>query len=305
MGDGITIVGLGEALWDVLPGGKVLGGAPLNVACHVHAILRERDGNAVVASRVGTDALGDEVVHELARRGMSTQFVQRDAARATSTVNVELLAGQPTFTFTPDIAWDHLEFTPQWAELATCCDAVCFGTLAQRSPQSRAAIWKFLDAAPQAIRLFDVNLRQGFYDRESIAEGCRRATLVKLNEQELPIVAELLTLSAGSASHQLRQIIDSVGVEAAILTRGERGTLLVLADRTVDLPPVSYPAAPAADAVGAGDACSAGMLVGWLLGMPVERVASLANHLGAYVASQAGATPELPSAIMALVDDVR
>ena len=302
MGDGITIVGLGESLWDVLPGGKVLGGAPLNVACHVHAILRERGGNAVVASRVGTDALGDEVVRELSRRGMSTEFVQRDAKHATSTVNVTLDAGQPTFTFTPDIAWDHLEFTPEWAELAGRCDAVCFGTLAQRSPQSRAAIWKFLDAAPQAIRLFDVNLRQGFYDRESIVEGCRRATLVKLNEQELPIVAELLELSAGSAPHQLLQIIDSIGVEAAIFTRGERGTLLVLADRIVESPPVSYPAAPDADAVGAGDACSAGVLVGWLLGMPVERMASFANHLGAYVASQPGATPQLPLTIRAMID---
>ena len=149
---------------------------------------------------MGTDALGDEVVRELERRGMTTDYVQRDAEHATSTVNVTLEAGQPTFTFTPDIAWDHLEFTPEWAELAARCDAVCFGTLAQRSPQSRETIWRFLDAAPQAIRLFDVNLRQGFYDRESIVEGCRRATLVKLNEQELPVVAEIGRSAGRSAA---------------------------------------------------------------------------------------------------------
>lgn len=107
-----TVVGLGEALWDVLPGGKVLGGAPLNVACHVHALLGggrdDNGGRAVVASRVGTDSLGDEVVADLVRRGMTAEYLQRDSAHATSTVTVELAAGQPTYTFAADIAWDHL-----------------------------------------------------------------------------------------------------------------------------------------------------------------------------------------------------
>ena len=323
----ITIVGLGEALWDVLPGGKVLGGAPLNVACHVHALLQcsagaspsrnLRGGQAVVASRVGTDALGDEVVRELARRGMATDFVQRDALHPTSTVNVRFdvplpgphPAGEgpgegqnPTFTFTPDIAWDHLEFTPDWAQLAARCDAVCFGTLAQRSPLSRAAIWQFLDAAPQAIRLFDVNLRQGFYDGESILEGCRRATLIKLNEHELPVVGELAGLSAGSPHDQLARLRDKFNLEAAIYTRGGGGTMMVLDSEIIDPRPESYPMAPNSDAVGAGDACSAGVLVGWLLGLPPARIAELANHLGAFVASQPGATPELPLTITAMID---
>ncbi len=308
----ITIVGLGEALWDVLPGGKVLGGAPLNVACHVHALLQgsagaspshgARGGQAVVASRVGIDSLGDEVVRELVRRGMTTDCVQRDAVHPTSTVNVTLAAGQPTFTFTPDIAWDHLEFTPEWAELAARCDAVCFGTLAQRSAESREAIWRFLDAAPQAIRLFDVNLRQGFHDRESIVEGCRRATLVKLNEHELPVVVESVGLSAGSPHDQLARLRDKFDLAAVVFTRGELGTMMVLESETVDPPPVSYPMGPSADAVGAGDACSAGVLVGWLLDLPTERIAELANHLGAFVASQPGATPELPLTIAAMIE---
>ncbi|MEX2093834.1 MAG: PfkB family carbohydrate kinase [Pirellulales bacterium] len=304
----ITIVGLGEALWDVLPGGKVLGGAPLNVACHVHALLQGSPshggsrGQAVVASRVGTDALGDEVVRELVRRGMANSYVQRDAVHPTSTVNVELQAGQPTFTFAPDVAWDHLEFTPEWTELAARCDAACFGTLAQRSPGSRETIWRFLDAAPQAIRLFDVNLRQGFYDRESILEGCRRATLIKLNEQELPVVVESVGLSAGSPHDQLARLRDKFDLAAVVFTRGERGTMMVLESEIVDLPPVSYPMGPGADAVGAGDACSAGVLVGWLLGLPLSRIAELANHLGAFVASQPGATPELPLTITAMID---
>jgi fructokinase len=312
MDRGITMVGLGEALWDVLPGGAVLGGAPLNVACHVHALLPgsagalpsrlRRSGEAVVASRVGTDALGDEVVCELVRREMATDFVQRDAVHPTSTVNVKLEAGQPTYTFTPDIAWDHLEFTPAWAELAAGCDAVCFGTLAQRSRQSRAAIWQFLDAAPQAIRLFDVNLRQGFYDRESLVEGCRRATLVKLNEHELRVVIEAVGLKSESSTESLLALQARFGLEAVVFTRGERGTLFLHRDGVVDPSPVEYEAAPNADAVGAGDACSAGILVGSLLELSPERTAELVNHLGAFVASQPGATPALPLSIRAMIE---
>lgn len=306
------MVGLGEALWDVLPGGKVLGGAPLNVACHVHALLqgsagaspspRKRGGTAVVASRVGTDALGDEVRRELVRRDMATDYVQRDAAHPTSTVDVSLVAGQPTYTFTPDIAWDHLEFTPAWAELAARCDAVCFGTLAQRSRQARQAIWQFLDAAPQAIRLFDVNLRQGFYDHESLVEGCRRASIVKLNELEREVVAEAVGIASGPLTETLLALRARFGLEAVVFTRGERGTLLVHRDGVVDRSPVEYEAAPNADAVGAGDACSAGVLVGWLMNLPAAKTAELANHLGAFVASQPGATPALPLSIRAMIE---
>jgi fructokinase len=307
MRKGCTIVvGLGEALWDVLPGGKVLGGAPLNVACHVHALLGGgvMDGNggrAVVASRVGMDSLGDEVVADLVRRGMTAEFLQRDAAHATSTVTVELETGQPTYTFAANIAWDHLEFTPEWAELARRCDAVCFGTLAQRSAPSRAATLSFLDAAPQAIRLFDVNLRQGFYDREALFAGCSRATLIKLNELELPVLAEALGLDAGGVESQMLQIVARYSLEAAILTRGERGTLVATPDEVIDPPVAQYPAAEDADAVGAGDACSAGILAGWLCELPHRRTAELANRLGAFVASRAGATPELPDEILASV----
>lgn len=296
-----TVVGLGEALWDVLPSGKVLGGAPLNVACHAHALLQRRAGRGVVASRVGRDALGDEAVQALAARGVETQFVQRDASHATSTVTVELRDGQPTYTFAPDIAWDHLEFTSEWRELAARCDAVCYGTLAQRSQPSRATIWQFLDAAPQAIRLFDVNLRQGFYDGESIVEGCRRATIVKLNDEELAVVAECLRLPDGPVGERLARLRETYALTAVVFTRGARGTLLVTNDAVIDPPPASYPKRPNADSVGAGDACSAGVLAGFLAGMPPTQTANLANQMGAFVASQHGATPELPAALVAQV----
>jgi fructokinase len=301
MSRSINVVGLGEALWDVLPSGKVLGGAPLNVACHAHRLLGGR-GDGIVASRVGADSLGDEVLADLTRRGMTTKFVQRDPVHPTSTVTVELHAGQPTYTFAADIAWDHLERPKELLELATTCDAICFGTLAQRTRQSREAIWSVLFAGYGAMLLFDVNLRQGFYDRESVEEGCRRATFVKLNEQELPIVADLLELPPGSSHQRLLRLLDRFEIWGAVLTRGERGTLIVMPDQIFDSPPVSYPAAPTADTVGAGDACSAAVLVGLVLDWPLERTVALANHMGAYVASQPGATPDLPVTIAAMIE---
>jgi fructokinase len=298
----LTIVGLGEALFDLLPGGRVLGGAPLNVACHAHALSRGRAGEGVVASRVGSDALGDEIVADLAQRGMSTKFVQRDAAHPTGTVNVTLQAGQPSFEIVPDVAWDYMESTPAWSELAKRATAVCFGTLAQRSAASRTAIDAFLDAAVGAIRLFDVNLRQQFFDRALVEASCRRATMVKLNEEELPVLSTLLELPVGAPVFQLEPLRARFNLDVVIYTRAHRGTMLILPNKVIVPPTVSYPAAANADAVGAGDACSAGILVGWSLGLTPSRTAELANHLGAYVASQPGATPDLPPEIISLAD---
>jgi len=296
-----TIVGLGEALFDLLPSGKALGGAPLNMACHAQQLLAQHGGRAVVASRVGMDPLGDEVVRQLAARGMTTDFVQRDAAHPTGTVHVELNEGQPTYEIVEGVAWDHFEWSTGWEELAGSCAAVCFGTLAQRSTESREAVWRFLDAAPQAVRMLDVNLRQQYYDRDVIEQSCRRATLVKLNELELPVVAELLGIPPGAERDEISALMKRFDLEAIVLTRGKLGTLLVLGDQVVDPALVSYPAAEHADAVGAGDACSAGILVGWVRQLPPERIGTLANQLGAYVASQHGATPKLPQAILDLV----
>jgi fructokinase len=298
----VVIVGLGEALFDLLPTGRVLGGAPLNVAYHAHALLSNRGGQGVVASRVGSDELGEEIVARLERHGMTTDYLQRDAARPTGTVNVTLRAGQPTFEIVANVAWDYMEFTPAWSELAGRATAVCFGTLAQRFTVSRRAIEAFLDAATSAVRLFDVNFRQHFYDRGLIEESCRRATMVKLNEEELPVLAKLLGLTANAPVEQLKQLQSRFGLDAVVYTRAERGTMLVLRDEVITPPAVSYPAAPNADSVGAGDACSAGILVGWSLGLPPARTAELANQLGAFVASQPGATPVLPPEIISLAE---
>ncbi len=295
----ISVVGLGEALWDMLPGGMQLGGAPLNVACHAQQLLQGQGGRAIVASRVGCDPLGDEIVARLQSRGLTADFLQRDERHATSTVRVEIRDGQPQYEFAADIAWDHLDDSAAWTELASGAAAVCFGTLAQRSAISRRTIWQFLDAAPQAIRLFDVNLRPPYYDRESVGEGLRCATIVKLNDQELPLLTEMLGLTAGSPVFQLAQLRARHELEAVVYTRGRRGTMFALADKVLSPPAVSYPVAENSDTVGAGDACTAAVLAGWCLEMAPARIAELANRVGAYVASQPGATPELPKSLVA------
>ena len=137
---------------------------------------------------------------------MTTDYVQRDPAHPTGTVRVELDQGQPTYEIVEGVAWDHFEFTPAWKRLAGECAAVAFGTLAQRSPDSRHAIWQFLDAAPQAVRMLDVNLRQSFFDADVLRESCRRATLVKLNEHELPVLAELLGLNSTATEDRVAEL---------------------------------------------------------------------------------------------------
>src|ERR1043166_2368012 len=150
-----TIVGLGESLFDVFPDRTILGGAPLNVAYHAHQLCSADGGRGVVASGVGVDDLGHRLLRELVQHGLSTEFVQVDSEHPTGRVDITLRDGEPTYTFLENTAWDHLAWTPVWKHLASACDAVVFGTLAQRSANSQVTIQRFLEHAPQAVRLFD------------------------------------------------------------------------------------------------------------------------------------------------------
>ncbi|RPH35371.1 MAG: carbohydrate kinase [Planctomycetota bacterium] len=289
------VVGLGEALFDLLPTGPVLGGAPLNVAVHAHQL----GAQGILVSRVGRDDFGARIREELASRSMSTDHLQTDPDRPTGTVEVTLRNGEPQYDILPAVAWDRIEFTGDLEALAPRCAAVCFGSLAQRGSRSSAAILRFLDSAGQAVRLFDVNLRQRS-SREVLTASLERSTMVKLNETELPRVLQTLGLAAvGEVDDRMETLRRAFGLGMAVLTRGARGTVLYTGDGRIEGAPVSYPARPNADNVGAGDACSAGLLVGTLRGWPPKRTLDLANHLGAYVASVTGATPRLPADLLA------
>lgn len=296
------IVGIGEALFDVFPDAQHLGGAPLNVAVHAQQL-----GNAgIVVSRVGQDDLGDQIVAELRRRDMTTAHLQSDPDHPTGTVEVDASDPHaPRYNILPG-AWDHLTWDGDLDEPARRCHGVCFGSLAQRSAPSRSTIYRFLVGAKNAERLFDVNLRQDFYDRRSILSSLEHATSIKLNTDELTTLTKLLNIPApGSApasdaghDEQIAALLRTYNLRWAALTAGPRGTTVYTTTQKFVAAPVF--AASQGDAVGAGDATAAALLHGVTRRWDWPRTLTLANTLGAFVASQPGACPELNDEIRKL-----
>ncbi len=287
---GHTAVGIGELLWDVFPTGKQLGGAPANFAY----ICNPLGNRGIPASGAGTDKLGEEALAWLEQLGLTAEFVQRDDIHPTGAVRVQVDdQGQPAFQIAENVAWDCLEWTAAWQQLAVDADAICFGTLAQRSSQSQRTIRSFLQAARHnAIRIFDVNLRQNFYSVEIIAESMRLAKVVKLNHEELPIVMRLLGCSHRRAVDSARRLLAEFDLNLVCVTRGNSGSILISASECNEHSGFKV---KVADTVGAGDAFTAGLAHGLLRGRPLAEVNDLANRCGAWVASQRGAMPAAPA----------
>jgi len=281
-----TVVGLGELLWDVFPEGKKLGGAPANFA-YVTSLLGDR---GVVASRVGDDELGREAIACVKALGVETRHIQSDARHATGTVEVSVdLDGQAKFDIKEPVAWDFLEWTPEWQELAEECQAVCFGSLAQRSSGSRGTIHKFLgEIRDTATCVFDVNLRQSYYSAESLLESTQVADIVKLNHEELPIVAKLLDCASTDEISTAKSLQRKFRLSLVCVTRGSRGSLLVGEDSHVEHRGFEI---NVADTVGAGDAFTAALVHHFLGGASLGAISEAANQWGSWVASQVGATP--------------
>jgi fructokinase len=281
-----TVVGLGELLWDLLPSGKQLGGAPANFV-YITSLLGD---TGIPASRVGRDSLGDEALQKLAQLGLSAAFVQQDPANPTGTVKVEIdSSGQPRFDISEPVAWDSLEWIPAWQQLAKEADAVCFGSLAQRSGQSRSTIRSFLQASrPDAVRIFDVNLRQDFYSAQILAESMKLATIVKLNHEELPRIMHFLEHENSGEKESARRLLSSHNLKLVCVTRGSSGSLLISRDECSEHPGFKV---KVVDTVGAGDAFTAALAHGYLRGSSLAQINETANRVGAWVASQPGATP--------------
>ena len=288
------IVGVGELLWDLLPSGKQLGGAPANFA-YITNLLGD---TGIPASRVGRDSLGGEALHRLTQLGLTTDFIQRDSTHPTGTVQIEVdSAGQPRFEISGSVAWDFLDWTPQWQTVAPQADAVCFGSLAQRSDISRATIRKFVMASrPNAVRVFDVNLRQNFFSAEILAESMGLATIVKLNQEELPMIMRLLELEPHGDEDSARRLLSLSlhNPRLVCVTRGGGGSLLVTADESSEHPGFRV---KVADTVGAGDAFTAALVHGYLRRTSLAQINETANRVGAWVASQSGATPTLKASL--------
>lgn len=296
MDNQLTIVGIGEVLWDIFPEGKQLGGAPANFAYITHML-----GNrGIIVSRLGNDELGNETRERLDRLGIETAFLQTDLAHPTGTVHVQVdSAGQACYEITKGVAWDFLEWTPDWAELAQQAEAVCFGSLAQRSPQSRETIRKFVTSVrPGCVRVLDVNLRQSFFSRETLSDALQIADIVKLNHEELPRVLGMFghaPANTGDAAEELRRVHKN---KMVCITRGAKGSVLVTETERHEHPGFSV---KVADTVGSGDAFTAGLVYHYLRGSSLNVMNDAANRLGAWLASQVGATPAPDAAMLQLL----
>jgi fructokinase len=288
MSQRFTIAALGEVLWDVFPDGPRFGGAPANLACHAAAL----GADVFMVSQVGDDPLGRQAVEELRQHGVHTDHVARSPNRPTGTVQVDLdSSGKPAFTIRQNVAWDQLAWSDELNHLAARADAVCFGTLGQRNERSRDTIQRFVAATPPATyRILDVNLRPPFYDQPVIEQSLAAANVVKLSDDELPILASMLGIDPDEGPG-LAELRDRYHLRLAALTRGDRGARLVDPDRTSDVQGVPT---DVKDTVGAGDAYSAVLTLGLLNKEPLEEINRRACQLAAFVCSQAGATPQLP-----------
>jgi fructokinase len=307
---GSFVAGLGESLFDLFPDGAKLGGAPLNMAVHCRQLLSGLGADRLpvrMISRIGQDPLGDDILRRLADYRVDTSLMQRDPQLASGTVEVRLQRGEPSYRISEPSAWDAIEWTPQLATEAGHCVAVCFGTLAQRDPRSATSVVKFLQAAAAAIRLLDINRRPPFDHPAPLLQSLKLCNQLKCNHQELAWLAELLGIELPAAGRAdtaagwgelAERVRAETGCQRLLLTRGSQGCLLLSEQGSFEAEVPQLEAAPNADAVGAGDATAAALLVTQLLGWPPRDTVRAANLVGAYVASRAGATPKLPEPLL-------
>mgnify|MGYP002610685008 CR=1 FL=1 len=289
MSDGV-VVGMGEALWDVLPEGKKIGGAPANFAYHV----KQFGLPSCVVSAVGADPLGDEILENFNAKGLDTLI--ETVPYPTGTVQVEIdQAGIPQYDIKENVAWDNIPYTARLESLAEKTKAVCFGSLAQRNVVSRQTINRFLDAMPQnddTLVVFDVNLRQGFYNKEILCNSMKRCNILKINDEELVTVSRMFGYPGIDLQDKCWILLGKYNLKMLILTCGINGSY-VFTPGNVSFQPT--PKVEVADTVGAGDSFTATFIASVLKGMPVEEAHRRAVEVSAYVCTQQGAMPLLPA----------
>ena len=308
------VLGIGELLWDIVPDGKRLGGAPANFA-----VMAARLGDpAAILSRIGRDNLGRQAVDLLEPMPVDTGFLEVDPLHETGRVTVSFADGEPHYTIHEPAAWDFLESSNEWVALAERADAICFGSLAQRNLQARQTIQTLVaEASDSCIRIFDVNLRAPFYSTEVIEESLGLATVFKMNDAETPLVLELLGLSVQNGPVTVQNVLtrdylrtaaerllaEFPSLKTVAITRGSRGSLLATREEWDEHP--GFPI-KVADGIGAGDAFTAAMAHYMLKGAGLATLNEAGNRWGGWVASQPGAMPALPDtlrdAIKAAID---
>lgn len=244
-----------------------------------------------MVSRVGQDPLGEELLSRVHGLGLEDSFIQRDARCPTGTVTVELSSGGiPSYTITPEVAWDHVEWNEELAKLASSASTICFGSLCQRNTTTRQTLRRFLAQAKKAIRVFDVNLRQQFYSREILDESLKASNWAKVNEEEIEILDELLGLRGETVEESLEVLRRRYALDLVALTLGENGCRVHTGNEKFQVPGLR---SRVADTVGAGDSFTGALLVGKLRGKPNREAAIMANKMAARVVEKVGGTPKV------------
>lgn len=284
------IIGMGEALWDVLPEGKKIGGAPANFAFHVSQFGFE----SRVLSAVGNDALGQEILDVFDQKNV--KYILPKVSYPTGTVQVTLdEKGIPNYEIKEGVAWDHIPFTSELEALAKQTRAICFGSLAQRNEESRNTINRFLDAIPAGddrLKIFDINLRQHYFNEEILVNSLRKCNVLKINDEEILVVSRLFGYEDAEMSAIAKRLLDTFGLKMVILTCGVNGSYVFTAD-TESFSPT--PLVTVADTVGAGDSFTGTFCAALLKGKTIQEAHQAAVTVSAFVCTQHGAMPELPA----------
>ena len=282
------VLSLGELLWDMLPSGKRAGGAPVNFA--YHSMMNGTEGYSI--SAVGEDELGDELLAETAKAGIHA-VIQRNAW-PTSTVEVELRNGIPEYTIVKGVAWDHILYTKQLIEVVEQADAICYGTLALRSPESHATITELLKhAKPGAMKFFDINLRGDHYSKELIEELLKAATVFKINDEELLLLRDMFDIRGTSGDDASRWFLERFDLDYVILTAGSAYSTII--SKNGEISTVDTPRVEVVDTVGAGDSFSGTFTARTLLGDTLAEAHRKAVNTAAFVCTQNGAWPTYPA----------
>jgi fructokinase len=286
------VFGVGELLWDLLPQGKQLGGAPGNVMYFAGAL----GADATLISRVGSDPLGDEALMQLTQLNVDTRAISRDPQHRTGTASIDLdQKRNAKFVIQQPVAWDFIPADPQLVREVEQADAICFGTLAQRMPTSRHSIRQLVESTSRsALRILDINLRPPFCEPEVIHDSLTMANVLKINHEELATIAELLEL-AGSEIDCAREVLNQFELRLVAVTKGAEGSLLVTNDRVSTHPGIRPQVIR--DTIGAGDAFTAALIIGLLRNHDLDALHDRAARLASYVCSQSGATPPLPESL--------
>lgn len=273
----------------MLPEGKKLGGAPANFAFHADQL----GGKSHVVSAVGVDELGEEIQAKIISLGLKEDYIAVIKNCPTGTVNVRLDSkGNPNYVIHENVAWDHIPWNENLAALAKNADAVCFGSLCQRSNVSRKTIWCFLDSTrADCLRVFDINLRQNYYNFDVITESLARANALKLNDEELSVLTRMLDIT-GTQKEIIEELISRYNLQWLVLTRGSAGSIISTGDETTEC--AGYPV-NVADTIGAGDAFTAATVMAWLNGMELPKINDFACRVAGFICTQIGAMSKLPN----------